>query len=394
MKRSKYMKITVAGVRKRLTTKINFLGRLFLPLLYVLYKVLFIFLFERSFAKGELSYLLKEDFTIWKHSMCSMIKEYWTKGRYGFSRRKVVFSFCNSHIKIIRKTDPCDKNKPIVILCVKNDIRRIQMLVDHYREMGIVKFAILDNESNDGTFEWMLDQPDIDLYRCSKQYETNVKEGWINRLISYYGADRWYILTDSDELLVYQGMENNQISNLTLHLDILGVKRVKALTLDTYGKSLCIKESVNLRSDYRWIDSDSYYEVFGNAGSHRIKRYIGGPRYRLMNSKITLDKHPLVYWEKGTISDYAHYQFPHRLINDAPCMLGILHYKFINTDKQEYMKRASKGSSFAGKGTYYRQYMSFFDNQKHQSFMYEGSVEFTSSEVLKRIPFIECNLPN
>ena len=263
------------------------------------------------------------------------------------------------------------------------------MLVDHYRKLGVVKFAILDNNSDDGTFEWLLDQPDIDLYQCSEPYQTNVKEGWISRLISYYGFDRWYIVTDSDELVVYQDMEKRSLSDLTKNLENIGVKRVKALTLDTYSDSQLFKGSSNIRNDYRWIDSDSYEETDVKAGSYRIKRFIGGPRRRLMKSSVPLDKHPLVYWEKGTISDDAHYQFPHSYINEAPCLIGILHYKFLDTDIEEYKKRASKQSTFSGRGLFYRKYMSFFDEQKQQTFMYDGSIEFTSSETLNKIPFIK-----
>ena len=93
------------------------------------------------------------------------------------------------------------------------------MLVDHYRTPGVVKFAIMDNGSDDGTFEWLLEQPDIDLYQCKRQYQTNVKEGWINRLISYYGFDRWSIVTDSDELAFYQNMETISLPDLTMRLE-------------------------------------------------------------------------------------------------------------------------------------------------------------------------------
>ncbi len=367
----------------------SFLRRVTYILLYGLYKIYFSIIFDRSFKKGELSYLSKEDFRAWKKSMISMIKEYWCKERCGFILRKIIYSFCNSHFKIIRKTGQCDKNNPIVVLCVKNDLNRIQMLVDHYRKLGVVKFAILDNDSYDGTFQWLFDQPDVDLYQCTEPYQTNVKEGWINRLISYYGFDRWYVVTDSDELVVYRGMENSSISELTMKLDNLGVKRVKAITLDTYSKSAMFSETSNIRADYKWIDSDSYREMPTKAGSYTIRRFTGGPRYRLMNSKIPLDKHPLVFWEKGTVSDNAHFQFPHNRINEAPCLIGILHYKFLKNDLEEYKKRASDKSNFADHGNFYRQYMSFFDEQKQQSFMYEGSVEFSSSEVLKKIKFIE-----
>ncbi len=359
------------------------------PLLYVFYKAVFSIKFASAYRKGELAYLSKAELGSWKRAMYEMLREYWVKGRYGIIRKKIVFSFCDSHIEVIRRTEPCDKNKPIVVLCVRNDIRRIKMLVDHYRALGVTQFAILDNGSDDGTYEWLLKQTDVDLYRCVAQYQTNVKEGWINRLISYYGFDRWYIVTDSDELFVYPGMETLPLAELTKRLEDAGVKRVKALTLDTYSDAPLFTESADIRKDFRWIDSDSYTEKTTSAGIYRIKRFIGGPRYRLMNSTVPLDKHPLVYWETGTISSDAHYQFPHSYINEAPCFAGVLHYKFIDADLEEFKKRASDQSTFAGNGIFYREYMDFFNAQQQRSLMYDGSIEFTSSEALKQIPLIE-----
>lgn len=373
----------------------SFLRRIFYYLTYVLYRAVFGIEFAKAFRKnGELAYLPKDDRGVWKRSLCEMVKEYWVKGHYGFRRRKIVFSFCKSHFEVIKRTEPGDKNVPIVALCVKNDVRRVRMLVEHYRELGVTKFAIMDNGSDDGTFEWLSDQPDVDLYRCGAQYQTNVKEGWINRLISYYGFGRWYIVTDSDELAVYPGMEEMPLPELTARLENAGVKRVKAITLDTYSDKPLFEESADIKNDFRWIDSDSYQEKTANAGIYKIKRFIGGPRLRLMNSGVPLEKYPLVYWEQGTVSDDAHHQFPHDLINNAPCFMGVLHYKFIAADIEEYKKRASNDSTFAGNGAFYREYMNYYNEQKEKSLMYEGSVEFTSSGALNKIPVIDWRLPD
>ena len=343
--------------------------------------------YNRAYKKGELGYLSEEDFKVWKESMLAMLKEYCRAG-YNFRIRQVIYTFAQSKIEIVRKTPPCSQDNPIVVLCVKNDLKRIQMLVGHYRKLGVEKFAFLDNGSDDGTFEWLMEQQEIDLFRCWEPYQTAVKEGWINRIISHYGFDRWYILTDSDELMVYQGMENHSLSNLTKRITESGLKRVKGLTLDAYADGRLFGKSEDLRKDYRWIDTDSYKEIDAVAGSEKIKRFVGGPRYRLMNSTITLSKYPLVYWEKGTISDSAHYQYPHDLINESQCIAGILHFKFIDKDLEEFEKRAQKNSGFSTGGTIYKQYMDFVKNKKDTNFMYEGSVEFCSSEVLKKIPLI------
>jgi len=356
--------------------------------IYVFWKIHVSLTYHRSFRKGELSYLSKEHYLIWKKAMLDMLREY-CSAAYNFRVRQVVYAFSNSKIEVIRKSSAPAASVPIVVLCVKNDLKRIQMLVAHYRKLGVERFAVMDNNSDDGTFEWLMAQPDVDVYRCYEHYQTAVKEGWINRLVSHYGFDRWYIVTDSDELMVYQGMEEYPLPLFTQWLQKREIKRVKGLTLDTYAEGRLFGKAADIRGEYCWIDSDSYEELPAIAGKHRIKRFIGGPRYRLMKSTITLSKYPLVYWEKGTISDSAHYQFPHDVINQSPCYAGILHYKFIDKDLAEFEKRAQKNSGFSTGGANYKQYMEYVKANGDVGFMYEGSLKFDSSEILRKISFIE-----
>ena len=108
-----------------------------------------------------------------------------------------------------------------------------------------------------------------------------------------------------------------------------------------------------------------------------------------MKNETLLSKYPLLYFEKGTISDNAHFQYPHEELAKAPCHLGILHYKFIDSDLVEYKKRTAKDAGFYNKGEYYRQYIDYFNSCEETSFMYEGSIEFKDSSVLKKINFIK-----
>ena len=75
-------------------------------------------------------------------------------------------------------------------------------------------------------------------------------------------------------------------------------------------------------------------------------------------------------------------------IHTISCLAGILHFKFIDKDLDVFEKRARKNSGFSTGGTIYKQYMDFIKNQGDVNFMYEGSVEFVSSDVLKEIPLI------
>ena len=344
--------------------------------------------YKKSYKSGELQYLSHADFVIWEKAMLNMLKTYCMYG-YNSRVRQLISTFSDAKIEVVRKSDPPAKDNPIVALCVKNDLQRIQMLVEHYRKLGVEKFAFLDNGSDDGTFEWLLEQKDIDLYRCLQPYQTLVKEGWINRIVSHYGFNRWYILTDSDELMVYKGMETHPLVDLVHYAERNGIGRIKGLTLDTYSDQKLFGKTEDIKNDYRWIDSDSYFEVETLRGNKIVKRLIGGPRYRLMKSSITLSKFPLVFFAPGTISDSAHYQFPHDGIDDYPCNVGILHYKFIDKDLDEYQKRSSADAGFSGGGLYYKQYVDYMNKNADATFMYEGSIEFKGSEVLDRIELIE-----
>ena len=320
--------------------------------------------------------------------MLEMLKEYCLAG-YNYRLRQVIYTFANSKIDVIKKSEIESKKNPIVVLCVKNDIERIKMLVDHYRILGVEKFAFLDNGSDDGTFEWLLEQTDIDLYRCFEPYQTAVKEGWINRIISHYGFDRWYIITDSDELVTYIGMEKHPLKDLVQYAEQNKIKRIKGLTIDMYSRGTPFGSTENIRGDYRWMDVETYFEKETVAGKQEYKCFLGGPRHRLMNSNINLSKYPLIYFEKGTISDSAHFQYPHTLLQSSPVYIGILHFKFIDKDLDVYKRRARRDSGFSSNGLMYKQYIDFIERTDGDSFMYSGSVEFEDSNSLKKIALIK-----
>ena len=343
-----------------------------------------------SYKFGELSYLTKSDYKIWMNSMKKMLKEYCWCG-YNFRVNETIYAFSRVKIEVVKRTDVKEvkKDTPIVVLCVKNDLKRLQMLVEHYRMLGVHRFAFLDNNSTDGTYEWMLNQVDIDVYRTTEPYRTAIKEGWINRIVSYYGFNRWYILTDSDELLVYEGMEEKGLSDVIKYAEKNNLERFLGLTLDVYTIDGVFKKSDNIKEDYKWIDSDSYYKKDFLAGKEKIDRYVGGPRYRLMGSTITLSKYPLIFFSEGTISCSAHFQYPFEKARDVECNMGILHYKFIEGDLEEYKRRMQMTSGFSNNGYNYKQYVEAIEKDEIISFMYEGSVEFSSSEVLKNITDIK-----
>ncbi len=44
---------------------------------------------------------------------------------------------------------------------------RLPAFLKHYRDLGIDRFFIVDNDSNDGTADYLVDQPDVHLFRTA-----------------------------------------------------------------------------------------------------------------------------------------------------------------------------------------------------------------------------------
>lgn len=352
-------------------------------------------LYNKAHRKGHLTYLSDRDFDVWKTSILNIIKEH-CSSNFGFGTRLVYETFAKAKIDVIRCREYDNKDLPIVVLCVKNDLKRLEMLVKHYREIGVERFAFLDNGSTDGTYDWMLKQEDIDVFKTLDQYNNFAKEGWLNRVISYYGFSRWYILTDSDELFTYIGMENHPLSDLISYAKKDNIKRFRGINLEMYADAALFSldsNKIDIKKTYCWMDSSGYVEVPRKIGNSIITDVLGGPRRRTMNVPVTIIKHPLVYFEEGTISVNAHYQFPYTLIEDSPFIVGILHYKFLDYDKKEFERRAKFATGMnAGnsKTAIYNQgYLNAVNENSSMSFMYEGSVQYKDSSSLKKIPLIE-----
>ena len=346
--------------------------------------------FRRAHEQGELKGLSEEDLRIWQNALLAVLREHVQIG-YASRLNELIAAFLRTPIRVHRKRGDFRRDLPIVLLCVKNDRRRIELLVDHYRRNGVPQFAFLDNGSTDGTLEWMLSQPDIDVFSTPAPYSSFAKEAWINRLVAHYGFHRWYILTDSDELVVYPGMERHPFPDLLAELSARGIRRVKGLTLDMYPDAPLFSPDspgVSIPEKYAYCDTDSYFATPKSFGSHTLEILSGGPRFRKMGVRTSLSKYPLAYFEPGTVSENAHFQFPYAPAEAAPCWFGILHYKFLPEDLPTFRRRASRASGFARGGGDYKRYLAFGADGSDSSLLYPGSLHYTTSKDLFSLPFI------
>ncbi len=158
-----------------------------------------------------------------------------------------------------------DPFAPIVICVVKNERDRIPDFLRHYRAAGIERFVFIDNQSDDGTFELLQRQPDLDLYRRPGAFDWMRKQGWINKVIEIYGHERWYIYVDADEHIVFDGIEQRSFIDLTRRMARRGVRRVRGFLLDMYAEGAVLESrytpAERLAAAYPFFDREGYREA-------------------------------------------------------------------------------------------------------------------------------------
>ncbi|MFW6015709.1 MAG: glycosyltransferase family 2 protein [bacterium] len=310
---------------------------------------------------------------------------------------KYIESYKNQNVKCVKRIISPDLpyNEPILVCAVKNDLHRVKMQIEHHKSIGITNFVYIDNMSDDGTFEWLLEQ-EIDVYRVDDKYHAAVRSAWIRQITDNYGYNRWYLILDSDELFTYPGMEIGKVKDLIAFAEKKKMNFVQSFMIDMYSKdkinSIISKDfdisKYDIKKNNCYFDIDSYIVKKGLRG----KEIIGGPRSRIFSDSKEefsplLTKNPLVYLTKSDIYG-THYSMPYYKNFNNPVISGILHYKFLPTDGKKYVQIAKEGN-YAGGSVEYKQYIKVIRSNPNLCFYYNSSQKFTSSEDLLKINIID-----
>ncbi len=270
------------------------------------------------------------------------------------------------------------KYDPILVCVEKNDIDRMKMLFNHYRNLGIKRFVIIDNESTDETIEYLRKQKDVDLYICHTKYSTLNKEAWANRIFAHYGFDKWYLYVDSDELFIYEDCENKKINDFIEELEKSKQRRVSALMTEMYSQEGIFSntEDKDIRAKYCYYDTDTY--TF--AEKSPCNALFGGPRKRVFGLNPILIKHPLFKLKRGDIQALSHWQFPYKDNYHLKIKGALLHYKFLNRDLERYTKIAKEGNYATGSLEYKTYISAYQKNPQISLYSQEHSKKYTNSK--------------
>ena len=305
-------------------------------------------------------------------------------------------TYSNANIQKIKEMKITEiQEEPVLVCAVKNDLSRIKKHYQFHKSIGIKNFVYIDNMSDDGTYEWLLEQ-DVNLYQTNDIYNSTVRNAWFRLINDIYGYDRWYLFLDSDEFFVYPNHEKNKIDKLIDYMNLSGKRILKNFMVDMYPNNTVKFFKNNLNGNiedsidnYKYFDVDSY-KLTSKITGPAIK---GGPRSRVFSEDgsqfdTLLTKNPLVYMKKEYFYT-THFMVPYYLNYNAPLFSILLHYKFLQSDLQK-IYQAVKDKNYAGGSSQYITYLNKIKkNEFKLSFHNEKSQKFENSLSIRKINIID-----
>ncbi len=265
------------------------------------------------------------------------------------------------------RTDAIRQDDLLLFSTVRNERIRLPYFLNYYRDLGVNHFLFVDNDSTDGSGEYLADQPDVSVWQTSGSYKAS-RYGidWLNSLMSKYGHAHWCLTVDADEFFIYPFCDTRPLRALTDWLDASSIKSFSAMLLDMYPKDRIDAEPYRAGQDpmeiARWFDS-------GNYSISRNPRYWnlwiqGGPRARVFfadkpRKAPALNKIPLVKLNKR----YAYVSSTHNLLPRGLNLTydawggekasGILlHTKFLDTFAEKADEELVRQQHYARSGEY------------------------------------------
>jgi glycosyltransferase involved in cell wall biosynthesis len=273
----------------------------------------------------------------------------------------------------------------ICLSVVRNEKIRLPYFLSFYRALGIDVFFFVDNQSNDGTMEYLLQQSDVYVWHSDLSFnKANFGSAWFEILLRAYGKGHWCLTVDADELLFFPGSETTSIHRLCEQLDGDRKRAFKAIHLDMYsGKPInqtVYSMGTNFLDVCPYFDRQFYHSKFDGGGPFKNQTsYFGGVRERVFgkDGQYYLSKVPLLKYDTDMVlAGGQHWtNLPQDLISTESGAL--LHFKFFSTFHQYVEQEASRGEHY-GKGMQYKHYhdrvkydpcLSFYDPQHSVKFV-------------------------
>lgn len=268
---------------------------------------------------------------------------------------------------IANRTQNIKSDDLLLFSTLRNEHVRLPYFLKYYRDMGINHFLIVDNDSNDGSLEYLADQPDVSVWHTRKSYKrSRFGMDWLNWLLLRYAHGHWCLTVDPDEFLIYPFCDTRPLRALTDWLDASSIKSFSAMLLDMYPKGRIDEQPYQAGQNpleiASWFDAGNYTMdrnwLYGNLWIQ------GGPRSRVFfpnepEKAPALNKIPLVKWNRR----YAYVSSTHMLLprglnqvfdewGGEKASGALLHTKFLDTFTEKAAEELHRKQHYAASVEY------------------------------------------
>jgi hypothetical protein len=304
------------------------------------------------------------------------------------------------HYRLVRKDSRFLSPLPTEILCciaLRNELPRLPYFLEYYRKKGIGTFLAVDNGSCDGSFEYLLEQPDVYVWQSELSFNrANFGAGWFEPILRLHGRGHWCLIADADELLYYPECEHRSIWDLCRRLDAKRKRAFNAIHLDMYSEVAVRDTHYTPGRPFEevcsYFDRDFYHECNDAAGPfHNQKAYSGGVRRRIFGETAYnyLSKVPLLKYDDDCIlAGGQHWtNLPvEQIAVESGCLL---HFKFFSSFP-DYVRQEVRRKEHSGGAVQYHEYerglrqqpsLTFFDPE--HSVKLEGSRQLVGLGVMQ-----------
>ena len=139
--------------------------------------------------------------------------------------------------RVANRTDQIREDDILMLCTLRNEKVRLPYFLNYYREMGVNHFLFVDNDSTDGSLDYLAEQSDVSVWHTRASYKrSRFGVDWLNWLQLKYAHGHWALVLDPDEFLVYPFCDTRPLRALTDWLDASSIKSFSAMLLDMYPK--------------------------------------------------------------------------------------------------------------------------------------------------------------
>nr|WP_206295683.1 glycosyltransferase family 2 protein [Pseudohalocynthiibacter aestuariivivens] len=290
--------------------------------------------------------------------------------RLRWKRRRLLLRALRKRRQLSEVHNRTDQIAPDSILCfttVRNEAVRLPYFLDHHRKLGVDHFLFVDNASDDGTAEYLAQQPDTSIWHTPDSYRlSRFGVDWLTWLQIQHGHSHWCLTLDADEVFIYPYHDTRPLRALTEWLDRKEFTSFGALMLDMYPKGPLDAQTYQAGSNpfeiLQWFDGGNY--MIQKKKELQNLWIQGGPRARNFfttnpRRAPTMGKVPLVKWDRRyAYVSSTHSLLPRRLNHVYDDQGGektsgiLLHTKFLHMIADKSAEEKNRGEHFANSALY------------------------------------------